>query len=463
MHLIEEVPMIEKLHQDNAILSVLSCRPGIRSFCLLTSSLVALVLAGCGGNKGQGPPPQQTPEVAVLTVQPESVTITTELSGRTTAYLVAEIRPQVSGIIQERLFTEGANVKAGEILYKIDPATFQATYDSAESNIEVAKKSADRARAGLVAMQATLAQEQATLDLAQANRRRYESLAESGSVSVSERDKAITEAKVAEANLRSIKAQVTSNEQAIAEAEATIQQAKSSLEIAKINLDYTSIKAPIDGRTGRSEVTVGALVNANQPMPLTTVQKLDPIYVDVPQSTVELLRLRRSLEEGNLKQNGVHRSNVQLKLEDGTTYKEQGTVQFLDVSVDTQTGSVILRMEFPNPEGILLPGMFVRAVLEEGVAENAILIPQQAVTRNQKGLPEAYVVSAEGKAELHPLEIEKAIGNKWLVSSGLAAGDKVIVEGAQRVRPGATVKTVPFDATTTPSAQASETTSSAHQ
>ena len=455
--------MNQNAHQVSAFSSLFTFQRSLRSLCFASSGLLALLIAGCGRNEQQGPPPQQTPEVAVLTVQPESVTVTTELSGRTTAYLIAEIRPQVSGIIQERLFTEGANVKAGDVLYKIDPATFQAAYDSAESTIEVARKSADRARAGLAAMQANLAQEQATLDLAEANRRRYESLAESGSVSVSERDKAITEAKVSEANLRSIKAQVTSNEQAIAEAEATIQQAKSALEIAKINLDYTNIKAPIEGRTGRSEVTVGALVNANQQMPLTTVQKLDPIYVDVPQSTVELLRLRRSLEEGNLKQNGVHRSNVELKLEDGSTYKEKGKVQFLDVSVDTQTGSVILRMEFPNPDGILLPGMFVRAVLEEGVAENAIVIPQQAVTRNQKGLPEAYIVNAEGKAELHPLEIEKAIGNKWLVSSGLAAGDRVIVEGAQRVRPGATVKTVPYDETTTTSAEASESTSTTRQ
>ncbi|PKO15692.1 efflux transporter periplasmic adaptor subunit [candidate division BRC1 bacterium HGW-BRC1-1] len=434
-----------------------------RSLCAASSIPLVLFLAGCGGNKNQGPPPQQTPQVAVLTVQPESVTVTTELPGRTTANLVAEIRPQVSGIIKERLFTEGANVKAGEVLYKIDPATFQATYDAAASKLEVSKKSADRARAGLTAVQAMLAQEQATLDLAQANRNRYESLAQSGSVSVSERDKAITEAKVADATLRSIQAQVTSNEQAIAEAEANIQQAKSSLEIAKINLDYTSITAPIDGRTGRSEVTVGALVSANQPIPLTTIQKLNPIYVDVPQSTVDLLRLRRSLEEGNLVQNGVHRNNVKLILEDGSTYKEQGTVQFLDVSVDTQTGSVILRMEFPNPEGILLPGMFVRAVLEEGVAENAIVIPQQAVTRNQKGLPEAYVVDSEGKAQIKALEIEKAIGNKWLVSSGLVAGDRIIVEGLQRVRPNATVKTVPFDATTTSSAQATETTSTTNQ
>lgn len=455
--------MNQKSHQDNAFISDTSSRRWIRSLWFASSGLLAVALAGCGGGQNQGPPKQPPAEVAVLTVQPESVTVTTELSGRTTSYLIAEIRPQVSGIIKERLFTEGAVVKAGEVLYKIDPATFQATYNSAASNLEVAKKGADRARAGLAAMQATLSQEQATLDLAQANRRRYESLAESGSVSVSERDKAFTEAKVAEANLRSIKAQVTSNEQAIAEAEATIQQTKSSLELAKINLEYTSITAPIEGRTGRSEVTVGALVNANQPTPLTTVQKLDPIYVDVPQSTVELLRLRRNLEAGNLKQNGVHRSNVKLKLEDGSTYKEQGTVQFLDVSVDTQTGSVILRMEFPNPDGILLPGMFVRAVLEEGIAENAILIPQQSVSRNQKGLPQAYVVNAEGKAELHALEIEQAIGNKWLVSSGLAAGDRIIVEGVQRVRPGATVKTVPYDETTTPSARASETTSTTHQ
>jgi len=411
-------------------------------FTIFTS---LLWLFGCkGGNRQQSPPPS-VPEVATVAVSTQSVILTTELPGRTISYLVAEIRPQVNGLIQKRLFKEGSDVKAGQALYQIDPAPFQAALDSAEANLAAVQKNADRARAALQASIAGVTRQQASLELARINSERFEEVFKDRAVSAIERDKAVTEATVAEAALRAAEAQVESDRTAIAAAEAGIKHAEAALETARINLGYTKITAPISGRIGRSNVTDGALVGAYQPLALTTIQQLDPIYVDVPQSTAELLRLERNLEDGSLNQNGRSQKKVKILLEDSTPYALEGTLQFRDVTVDPSTGSVILRIIVPNPDDVLLPGMFVRAVVKEGVNEQAILIPQQAVSRDPKGNPVALIVDAENKVQQRMLTIDRAIGDKWLVSSGLAAGEQVIVEGIQKVRPGATVKTTPFE------------------
>jgi len=251
---------------------------------------------------------------------------------------------------------------------------------------------------------------------------------------------------VAEATLQAAEAQVESDRKAVAAAEAAILQGEAALETARINLDYTKITAPISGRIGKSSVTVGAIVTAYQPLALATIQQLDPIYVDVRQSTAELLRLRRNLNDGRLNQDGKNQNKVHLILEDGIPYPLEGTLQFRDVTVDPTTGSVILRVVVPNPEGLLLPGMFVRAVVKEGIDKQAILIPQQAVSRDPKGNPFALLVDAEGKVVQRILKLDRAMGDKWLVAAGLQPGDRVIVEGGQRVRPEATVREVPFDA-----------------
>jgi membrane fusion protein (multidrug efflux system) len=256
----------------------------------------------------------------------------------------------------------------------------------------------------------------------------------------------VTEAEVAEATLRADEAQVKNDQEAVAVAEATIQQAEAMIETARINRGYTDVVAPITGRIGKSNVTVGALVTAQQPTALTTIQQLDPIYVDVPQSTAELLRLRRRVEDGRLHNSEENQSKVRLILEDGTTYPQEGTLQFRDVTVDSTTGSVTLRVIVPNPKGHLLPGMFLRAVVQEGINNEAILIPQQAVSRNPRGDPFALIVDGEGKVVQRILTLDRAIGDRWLVTSGLAPGERVIVEGSQKVRPGAAVKVVPLQA-----------------
>jgi len=361
-----------------------------------------LILSGCGQQKANGQPKGGTAEVAVVTVQPEKVAITTELSGRTSAYLVAEIRPQVSGLIQKRLFMEGADVKAGQVLYQIDPAPFQAAIDNTR---------------------AALGRAEANLPAIRSRAERVRSLLADKAVSQQDSDDATA---------------------ALKQSEADVQYWKATVETARINLGYTRITAPISGRIGKSNVTEGALVTAHQPVPLSTVQQLDPIYVDLPQSTAELLRLQSRLADGRLKNGGKNHNKVRLVLEDGTPYPMEGTFQFRDVTVDSTTGSVMLRAVFPNPKGLLLPGMFVRTVVQEGVNTKAILIPQQAVTRDPKGNPLVLIVSAEEKAQQRILTLDRAIGDKWLVSSGLTAGDRVIVEGIQRARPGAPVKVVPF-------------------
>jgi len=383
--------------------------------------------------------------VATVTVQPEKLMLTTELPGRTAAFRIAEIRPQVSGLIQKRLFTEGSDVKAGQVLYQIDPAPFQAALDNATANLAVMRKSADRARAALEAGIAGVTRQRATLKLARTNRRRFQDAFKDRAVSATQRDQAVTNASVAEATLRAAEAQLESDREAVAAAEAAIHQAEAAVESARINLGYTKIIAPISGRIGRSSVTDGAIVTAYQPMPLATIQQLDPIYVDVPQSTTELLRLKRRLERGALHHNGAEKKKVRLIMEDGTLYPLEGTLEFRDVSVDPTTGSVILRMVFPNPKGVLLPRMFARAIIREGVKKDALLVPQQAVNRTPKGLPYVLVVGKEEKVERRMLKLGRAIGSRWLVISGLARGDRVIVEGLQFVRPGIPVKAAPFN------------------
>jgi membrane fusion protein (multidrug efflux system) len=401
-----------------------------------------MMISGCGSQ--QAAPKPAIPEVAIVTVNPQRVVLTTELPGRTSAYFVAEIRPQVNGIIQRRLFEEGSDIKAGQVLYQIDPAPFQASYDNAAANLAVTRKTPERARAALEASIAGVRRQQATLELARTNRWRFEELFKGKSVSASQRDQAVTEAEVAEAALRAAEAQVQNDREAVAAAEAAIQQAEAALEAARINLEYTRITAPISGRIGKSNVTVGALAKAYQDSAFATIQQIDPIYVDATQSSASLLQLKRNMAAGRINGIGPDRGRVKLLLEDGTPYSLQGTLKFSEVTVDPSTGSFILRMVFPNPKHILLPGMYVRAVLQEGEVDKAILVPQQGISRDPKGNPVALVVDGDGKVGQRMLTLDRAIGDKWLVSSGLKSGDQVIVEGAQKVRPGASVKVLPF-------------------
>ncbi|MBW1870506.1 MAG: efflux RND transporter periplasmic adaptor subunit [Deltaproteobacteria bacterium] len=375
------------------------------SITLLAAVLISCFLTvGCD-RRQQAPPPRPVPEVSTVTVQTQKIMLTTELPGRTSAYRIAEIRPQVSGLIQKRLFTEGSDIKAGQVLYQIDPASFQAALDNA-------KAARCRAEANLPSIRSRV--------------ERYRDVLADNVVSQQDYDDAAA---------------------ALTQVEADIQYWKATVETARINLGYTKVTAPISGRIGRSNVTEGAIVTAYQPVALATIQQLDPIYADVPQSTTELLRLKRRLKDGRLNQNGTEQNNIKLILEDNTTYPQEGRMQFSDVTVDPTTGSVILRTVFPNPEGLLLPGMFVRAVIKEGLNEQAILIPQQGVSRDHAGNPFALIVDAKSKSAFRPLTLDRAIGDKWLVSSGLAPGDCVIVEGLQMLRPGTVVKAAPFNET----------------
>ena len=367
---------------------------------LLITLLGVFLLSSC--NRRQQVPPRPVPQVSTVTVHAQKVTLTTVLPGRTSAFRVAEIRPQVSGLILKRLFTEGTDVKEGQLLYQIDPSPFQAALDNAK---------------------AALAKAEASLPAIKLRAERYRQLLADKAVSQQNYDDAVSALKQAQAEIAYWKAQV---------------------ETARINLGYTKITAPISGRIGRSSVTEGAIVTAYQPVPLATIQQLDPIYVDVTQSTTELLRLKRRLNKGSIKYHGTGQNKVRLILEDGTKYPLEGRFEFQEVKVDPTTGSVILRIIFPNSRHVLLPGMFVRAVVKEGVNERAILIPQQGVTRDRKGNPFVLIVDAKGKVALRPLTLERAMGDKWLVSAGLAPGDRVIVEGLQYVRPGMQVKAVPF-------------------
>lgn len=365
---------------------------------------LSLLLGGCDKNKATTPPPAGPPEVAVITVQPQLVTLTTELSGRTAPWQVAEVRPQVAGIIQKRLFTEGAEVKAGQVLFQIDPASYQATLASAR---------------------AMLARAEANLLPAQLRAGRYQELLESRAISQQDHDDA---------------------QAAVKQAEAEVAAARAAEENARINVQYTRIAAPISGRIGRSSVTAGALVTANQDAALATIQQLDPIFVDVTRSSSEILQLKRQLAAKTLQTDAAGAARVKLVLEDGTPYPLAGTLKFSEVSVDPGTGSVTLRTLFPNPEQLLLPGMFVRAILEEGNNAQALLVPQRGVTRNPVGKPMVFVVGAEEKVEARTIKVLRTVGDNWLVEEGLNPGDRVILEGIQRARPGTVVKTVPFGA-----------------
>ncbi|RZB37515.1 MAG: membrane fusion protein, multidrug efflux system [Desulfobacteraceae bacterium Eth-SRB2] len=375
--------------------------------------LYSLLLAGC--DRRQQAPSPPVPEVSTVTVKTQKVMLDTELPGRTSAYRIAEIRPQVNGLILKRLFTEGSDVKSGQVLYQIDPAEFHAAFDNA---------------------QAALCRAEASLPAIRSRAERYREVLA---------DKAVSQQDYEDAAA------------ALKQVRAEIEYWKAQVESARINLGYCRVTAPISGRIGISNVTDGAIVTAYQPIPLASIQQLDPIYVDVPQATTELLRLQQSLKDGRLNQSGSNQNKVKLILEDGTAYPQEGTLQFSDVTVDPTTGSVILRVVFPNPDGTLLPGMFLRALIKEGGKEEAVLIPQQAVSRDRKGNPIALTVNAEGRVEQRMLTLDRAIGDQWLVDSGLQVGDSVIVEGMQRVRPGAAVKVIPFDAGRKESAEPANT------
>jgi membrane fusion protein (multidrug efflux system) len=362
--------------------------------------VAAIAVSACSTAPAQRVNPPVT--VSVVTLQPRQVTLTTVLPGRTAPYVVAEIRPQVSGIIQRRPFVEGTDVAAGSLLYQIDPAPYRATLDQATASLAMAE-------ANLPALRSRAA--------------RLKELAAVHAVGQQDSDDASS---------------------ALASAEASAAAAKAAVETAQINLDYTPVRSPISGRIGRSSVTVGALVTAYQPTPLAVVQQLDPIYVDVTQASADVLRLTRRLERGDLRTGGRSQARVRLLLEDGTPYPVEGTLQFRDVSVDPTTGSVILRMVFPNPRRTLLPGMFVRGIVEEGVNEQAILAPQQGITRDVKGNPQALVVNPSDVVELRQVDVDRTIGTDWLVIGGLGSGDRLIVEGMDKVRPGAKVRAVPF-------------------
>jgi membrane fusion protein, multidrug efflux system len=346
------------------------------------AAIAAALLAGCGHQKppAAAPPP---PRVTVVTLQAQSVPLSGDLPGRVTAYRTADVRPQVNGIILKRLFVEGSEVKAGQQLYQIDPAPYQAAYDSA------------------VALEAS----------ARALAERYKPLVEANAVSKQDYDNAV----------------------------ASRLQAQASVETAHINLVYTRLLSPISGRIGRSAMTEGALVTANQATALATVQQLDPVYVDVTQPSTTLLRLRREADAGQLKENESGQTQVKLRLEDGSEYAHTGKLEFSEVQVDPGTGSVTLRALMPNPERLLLPGMFVREQIEEGVRQGAVLAPQQGITHDQKGQPNALVVGSDGVVELRVLTTERAAGDQWVVTSGLQVGDRVIVEGLQSAKPGTKV------------------------
>jgi membrane fusion protein (multidrug efflux system) len=376
--------------------------PHSRLFRPTSALLVAALLAACG--KSAPPPPQAMPamEVGVVTLRPQTVTLTRELPGRTSPYLVAEVRPQVGGIVKERLFTEGSLVKAGQPLYQLDDSIPRADQEN---------------------VKAALARAQATLALARPKAARWAELAKTGVVSKQDNENMI-------ASLR--------------QAEADVVAAQAALDRGNVVLAHARITSPIGGRIGKSSVTAGALVTANQAEALATVQQLDPIYVDVTQSSAEWLELRKQVAAGRLEQGA--NLPVTILLEDGSRYQHPGRLTFSDVTVDPGTGSFLLRVVAPNPEHLLLPGMYVRAVVGSGVRQDALLVPQRGVSRDPKGNTAAMVVGEDGKVAVRPVVVARAIGDMWLVDDGLKAGDRVIVEGLQKIRPGVPVKAIEADA-----------------
>lgn len=363
--------------------------------------LTALLLAGCGagGEQGAGGPGQAV-EVGYVVMAPARVPVVTELAGRTAAYQTSEVRPQVSGIIRARAFTEGATVEEGETLYQIDDSLYRAAADEAAANLAAARATAEAARA---------------------RADRYRPLADAEAVSQQDYTDAEAQAR---------------------QAEAAVQQARAQLDRAQINLRYTRIEAPISGRIGRSFITEGALVTANQPAPLAVIQRLDPIFVDIQQSSADLLALRRALAGGGV---APAQAEVRLKLEDGSDYEHVGAVEFAEATVNENTGTVTLRASVPNPDGFLLPGMFVRALFSQAVAERAFLAPQVSMTRDAGGQALVWVIDGEDRAQRRPVTAPRVSGEYWVVTAGLEEGDRVIVEGTGRITPGATVRPVPLD------------------
>ncbi|HEX7936150.1 MAG TPA: efflux RND transporter periplasmic adaptor subunit [Paraburkholderia sp.] len=379
-------------------------------FRLISAATAAILLAACGPK--QSAPPQQTPEVGVVTIQPTTVPVITELPGRTSAFLVAQVRARVDGIVLRREFTEGGQVKAGQRLYKIDPAPYLATLNNAK---------------------ATLAKAQANLASTTAQANRYKVLVAANAVSKQDYDNAVA---------------------AEGQAAADVAAGKAAVETAQINLGYTDVTSPVTGQIGVSQVTPGAYVQASAATLLATVQQLDPVYVDLTQSSLDGLKLRRDMQEGRLKTNGPDAAKVSLILEDGRTYSEKGKLQFTDVTVDQSTGSVTVRAIFQNKDKVLLPGMFVRAKIEEGVNENALVVPQVGITHDQKGQPTALVVGDDSKVALRQLVTAGTYGPNWVVESGLKAGDRVIVQGTDKARPGMQVKAVAAQLPVTPASGA---------
>ncbi|ASQ45474.1 efflux RND transporter periplasmic adaptor subunit [Legionella clemsonensis] len=378
---------------DTGILVTMKMKSSIVQIVVIITSLL---LFSCSEKKAST---QTVPEVGVVTLKAEPFILTTVLPGRTRPYRVAEVRPQVSGIILKRQFIEGSDVKEGQSLYQIDPAPYQAAYDSAQGD---------------------LAKAEADAEINHLTVKRYKPLLGSKFVSHQDYDTAVANAK---------------------QADATVVAAKASLKTAHINLIYTKVISPISGRIGKSNVTEGALVTENQTTPLATVQQLDPIYVDVTQSSTDFLRLRREYAEGAYRKS-KNDLEIELLLEDGTLYSKKGTLEFSDVTVDETTGAITVRAIFPNPEHELLPGMFVRARIKEGLKEQAILAPQQGITRNPRGQATALVVDAGNKVVLREVKATLAVGDKWLITSGLQEGDKIIVSGHMKVKPGMTVTSV---------------------
>ena len=359
--------------------------------------LLSLMLLACEEG-GKGAPGSSGPrEVVIIKLEPRREVYTTALAGRIASFQVAEVRPQVGGILQQRLFTEGADVKAGQALYQIDPATYEAALDSA---------------------QAALMKAEANVTPARLKAERFRELLAIKAVSKQEYDDA---------------------QAALKQAEADVAVNRAAVKTARINLEYTKVRSPISGRIGKSAFTPGALVTANQAQALTSVRQLDPVYVDITQSSQDLLRLRAQFTNGELR-SAAEEAPVRLKLENGAMYPHEGRLQFTDVSVDESTGMVSLRALFPNPEHILLPGMYVRAVIAEGVDENALLVPQRALRRDPKGQASVLLVDGGGKVDVRLVDVGRTVGDSWQVLSGLKPGDRVIVEGGQNVRPGMSVK-----------------------
>jgi membrane fusion protein (multidrug efflux system) len=376
------------------------------SIRLFTRSAAAILIlsavAGCGeksANAQAQPGAMPPPEVAVMTVAPKSLTVTNELPGRLEASRTAQVRARAGGIVLKRTFREGSDVKAGDILFRIDPAPFRATYEST---------------------QATLAKAEANLAQANLKAQRYKPLVEINAISKQEYDDALTAQK---------------------QAAADVATAKAARQTASLNLGYATVTAPISGRVGRAQVTEGALVGVGEATPLATIQQVDPIYVNLTQSSTEVLRLQRAMASGQLTSVGKGQAKITLLTEDGRPYPHSGKLLFSDLSVDESSGSITLRAEFPNPDRFLLPGMYVRAQLGQAVNEQAITVPQQAVIRDQEGAS-VMVVDGNGKVTAQPVKADSAQGDTWIVSQGLKAGDRVIVEGLQKVKPGATVKPV---------------------